>query len=657
MLSLNFKTKPPQITGPVLALIFSALLILSGIIGFTMYRMDVQDAIAKNNLIRAVIDAELQRIGNGVKAYANWDDAVLNYMKDYNAEWIKKNFDDIVLGEQHVDYFLVYDDKNKLIHPFPENTASPKMLQTIEAMFPKLRALAGKDNTTTLSGTMINDTGELSTVGMRLITAVSDKIPDAYQHGILVFVNEIKDDDLLNLEKRMTVNTISPRPDSFIETDHSVRVFGPLGDPAGYLVWSAASPSAFFLKDAAMPLAIGILVILSLAAFVLMQEQNAIHALVRTESTIRLLAAALAASRTPIMILKHMKNTGDFLIAYANPAAAEMYGYATHELDGQPLERLNGDGTHPTHKELLENILAKTQAVRLEILHARADGSNFWNELILSPIISSTHPSENFVEGFIVVMRDISTERRMRELASQRDRMLSLGQLAGSVAHELNNLLQPAMTYAELLYNQPQFSDPLTQESLGNILNSCRQATKIIRNVLTFSRQGEIQLRYMPLGDAIKRVIELIRPLIPSKLMLQIGDLSKINDFANNSENQMTQLLSQLLLNAAWATDRRGTVGIHLRRVPDPAALATRHSLPPSSFADLAIADNGIGMDKATLGRALEPFFTTKPPGQGTGLGLSTVDSIVKSWGGAVEIESEKGKGTVVHIYVPIKPE
>jgi signal transduction histidine kinase len=117
----------------------------------------------------------------------------------------------------------------------------------------------------------------------------------------------------------------------------------------------------------------------------------------------------------------------------------------------------------------------------------------------------------------------------------------------------------------------------------------------------------------------------------------------------------MSQLLTQLLLNASWATNKCGIVGIQLRLANDPQDINLRHHLCSDTFAEIIVADNGCGMDPVTLSRAMEPFFTTKKPNEGPGLGLSTADSVVRSWGGAIDITSEVGRGTQVHIFIPLK--
>jgi NO-binding membrane sensor protein with MHYT domain/nitrogen-specific signal transduction histidine kinase len=286
---------------------------------------------------------------------------------------------------------------------------------------------------------------------------------------------------------------------------------------------------------------------------------------------------------------------------------------------------------------------AGTRPVKSE-LH-RSDGR--WNEIY----------ETRLSDGCIVMLQlDVTEIRSRMEKLADRDKLTALGQLAGGVAHEINNLLQPALVYPELIREVLPPEDAETRELLDVMEDGVRKARDIVRNVLTYARKEEAALQQGDLAQATAAALKFIRGLLPPGILLQ-DPVTTENLPAVFNQTELTQVLSNLVLNAAHASGQRGTIEVSLVRALPSGAAVLKHGLAPGArYAMLSVLDHGTGMDAATVARIFEPFFTTKPLGVGTGLGLSVVLGIVRSWNGAIDVESAPSKGTCFTLYIPTEP-
>jgi NO-binding membrane sensor protein with MHYT domain/signal transduction histidine kinase len=257
-------------------------------------------------------------------------------------------------------------------------------------------------------------------------------------------------------------------------------------------------------------------------------------------------------------------------------------------------------------------------------------------------------------DGSIVMLQIDVTEIRSRmEKLADRDKLTALGQLAGGVAHELNNLLQPALVYPEIVRESLPVGDTETRELLDVMEDGVRKARDIVRNVLTYARKEEATLQRGDLAAATSSALKFIRGLLPPGITLrEPGKAESLPAVFNQTE--LTQILSNLVLNAAHASGQRGVIEVLLDHTVPAKGTIMKHGLKPGAgYAALSVVDHGSGMDEATLARIFEPFFTTKPLGVGTGLGLPVVLGIVRSWRGAIEVDSTPGQGTRFTLYIP----
>jgi PAS domain S-box-containing protein len=247
----------------------------------------------------------------------------------------------------------------------------------------------------------------------------------------------------------------------------------------------------------------------------------------------------------------------------------------------------------------------------------------------------------------VTEMREL--ERQRKEFESQlrqAQKMESLGTLAGGIAHDLNNSLTPVIALSNLMLKQaPEGSRE--RETLGLIDAGGKRARDLVRRILTFARKDEPKRETLDLANAVTSTLKLMRASIPSTITIDQRITAVRPIYAD--EGQIVQLLTNLMTNSAQAIDGHlGTITVELSEVAE-SRLGDH-----GPAVRITVADTGCGMDEATRHRVFDPFFTTKGVGQGTGLGLSVVHGIVTSHGGLITIESQPGRGTQMHIDLPI---
>jgi signal transduction histidine kinase len=230
----------------------------------------------------------------------------------------------------------------------------------------------------------------------------------------------------------------------------------------------------------------------------------------------------------------------------------------------------------------------------------------------------------------------------------QAQRLEALGTLAAGIAHDFNNLLMGIRSHAELARRDPADAEV----SWTAILKACARGREVVRSMLSFSRgRGEVALRPLALGASVEESLRLLRAMIPSSIGFET-ELDADTPRIMADAAQLQQILVNLVGNAADAIgDRPGRILVRAGRriLTDPNVF----KLPPGVYADLQVADDGEGMDEATRQRVFEPFFTSKGPDKGTGMGLAVVHGIVTAAGGVVECESAPGKGARFTILWP----
>lgn len=278
-------------------------------------------------------------------------------------------------------------------------------------------------------------------------------------------------------------------------------------------------------------------------------------------------------------------------------------------------------------------------------------------EVTLTPVFDATGQCENLVG----TVRDITARKRAdeerRSLEQQlhhAQRLQALGTLAGGIAHDFNNVLAAISGNTELGLLELDSSHP-AHECLTEIEKATRRASDLVRQILAFSRHDVSSRTRLDVRELIAEVARLLRATFPAHIAFEL-DLAEDTPPICADGSQLHQVLMNLGTNAALAIGaRHGTVRFSTRRHRSTAAAldGPPELVPGACYAQLAVIDDGCGMDGATLGRMFEPFFTTRPQGRGTGLGLSVVHGIVHRHDGALTVESVLGQGTAFRLYFP----
>jgi signal transduction histidine kinase len=243
--------------------------------------------------------------------------------------------------------------------------------------------------------------------------------------------------------------------------------------------------------------------------------------------------------------------------------------------------------------------------------------------------------------------------QKMQQMLFQSQKMESLGTLAGGVAHEINNLLQPIIGLSEIVRDDLPAESLTLRDDLGTVVDSALQARDIVKNILLFSRKERQETKAVDLGPEIRAAESLVRRLLPAGVSI-VDDIPDVVCSTVIDRTGLTQVLTNLVVNAAQAMNDHGVIRVKLDQKKVAAQDANVLEIAPGSYAEVSVIDTGCGIDPTHHARIFEPFYTSKSVGKGTGLGLSVAYGIVRSWKGAIRIESAVGVGTTFSILIPV---
>jgi PAS domain S-box-containing protein len=342
-------------------------------------------------------------------------------------------------------------------------------------------------------------------------------------------------------------------------------------------------------------------------------------------------------------------------ITYVNAAFEAMSGYTAAEVLGRSFDLLQGPDTDPQAVLAMRRARDAHQRFQGELLNHRKNGEPFWNDVSITPVFDAAGVPTQFVG----VLRDI-TERKQAEQVRQSlelqlresQKMEAIGTLAGGIAHDFNNILGSMLGNLGLARRTLGEGHPagalLQQVSLAGA-----RARSLVEQILAFSRRQPTLLKAQPLEPIVREALNMLRATLPATVRLELVVEAAPQPMILGDMTQLEQIVINLCTNAWQAlsgSTGRITLAIGAVRI-DAAASST---VPTGDYAHLSVTDTGRGMDLATQARIFEPFFSTKPRGLGTGLGLSVVHGIVASHHGHIAVRSRPGGGTTFDLHFPV---
>lgn len=335
-------------------------------------------------------------------------------------------------------------------------------------------------------------------------------------------------------------------------------------------------------------------------------------------------------------------------ITFASSGFERITGYSAQEVIGQTATLLGGPLTDLATLDELRETVAAGRDCLVEVLCYRKDGTTFW----CAASITSIRDEAGKVVNFVAVFSDITARRDLEEKLRQSQKMEVVGTLSAGIAHDFNNSLLVIRGYNSLIAkNAP---DETVRDLAQRVDDAVHQASTVTHRLLNYSRFHEAHPSETDLNQLLSETIALWERLIGDRVQCQL-ELDPDLPFALVDRSHIEQVIVNLITNARDAMPAGGTLTVHTSRHD---VVATSHpptgALEPGAYAKIEVKDTGAGMDEATRAKIFDPFFTTKI--HGTGLGLSTVENVIRETGGRIEVTSSPGEGTSVHLYLPASP-
>lgn len=344
----------------------------------------------------------------------------------------------------------------------------------------------------------------------------------------------------------------------------------------------------------------------------------------------------------------------DGVVVSWNAGAQRFKGYSADEIIGEHFSRFytqeDRDAGLPARN--LE-IAGREGRFEKEGWRVRKDGAMFWANVI----IDAVRDDDGNLIGFAKITRDISDKReaqlaleQARQELLQSQKLEAIGQLTGGVAHDFNNLLMAILGSLELAQKR-MTADPNVSPLIANAVQAAQRGATLTQRMLAFARKQDLRPKAVDLPELVDGMMDLFRRSLGPSITVRTAFPPALEPILTDRHQLETALLN-LIVNARDAMPDGGEVIISATN--ETIGAAASGPLKKGRYVCITVSDDGEGMDRETLGKAAEPFFTTKGIGKGTGLGLSMVHGLAHQSGGKLKLRSERGKGTSAEIWLPV---
>ena len=338
----------------------------------------------------------------------------------------------------------------------------------------------------------------------------------------------------------------------------------------------------------------------------------------------------------------------DYRYQAVSTSYAAMFRTTPVELIGKHIEEILGDNILSFSKPLIERCLAG------EDVHGRSWVTYPSGERRFSDASYYPHYEKGSgkVVGYVVSVKDLTEYKQLESKLLQSYKMEAIGTLAGGIAHDFNNILAAVIGYSDLALTMTK--NEHLQNTLIKVRKAADRAAELVKQILTFSRQTDQEVKPLLIKLVVKEALKLIRASIPSSI--HIEQSLTTDSYVMADPTQVHQIIMNLCTNASYAMKTEGgTLEVALDDVQieeDDIADQPGFSAP-GRYVRLSVTDNGTGIPPEILDRIFDPFFTTKPKEEGTGMGLSVIHGIIKSYNGDISVHSRVGEGTAVRVFIP----
>ncbi|MBI3316411.1 MAG: response regulator [Candidatus Omnitrophica bacterium] len=334
-------------------------------------------------------------------------------------------------------------------------------------------------------------------------------------------------------------------------------------------------------------------------------------------------------------------------IQTTNPAATKLLGFETKELENYPVEALFSEESRREHENMEK--IRQGKAFNVDMEYKTKDGALI--PVLLS--VTALRDSHGREHGKVLISRDMREYKALERQFREAQKMDAIGKLAGGVAHDFNNMLTVINGYSEKILMFKENENLAVRSDINQILKAGRKASALTRQLLSFSRRQVTKPVSVNLNEVINGMIKMLKLIGGGNIEIVVIPTEDIWT-VKIDPGQFEQVLANLTVNARDAMPDGGRISFSTKNEQvTEAPLASHEELEAGSYVCLSISDTGTGMTEEIKKKIFEPFFTTKPVGKGTGLGLATCWNFMKEARGFIEVDTELGKGTTFHLYLP----